>query len=490
MSDAEPASDDGRPDHRPRPSSGTLEKLVLVHFGVLVVFTSWAFGGQAPWVRECIALWGAGGVLLFFAACARRSRLPGETGHPVVRFLWPLVLFDLAVGLSCFNPSFQEVIVAGEPSLVMGDPRPWLPSTARPLLTLKELWQFNVIVLSSFNLVLVLPNRGAVRAVLLLLGGNAVALAVFGTFQKLTGASGLWFGLVHSPNPKFFSTFIYHNHWGAFTLLNAAICLGLLYHFVRRGGQRDLWHSPVLLGALATLLLAATIPLSESRSCTLLMVCLVAGSLTHLLVRLVRRRRESHRSAVAPVAGIILAALLAAAAVAYLGRDVIAQRTRLTSEQLSHIAREDTLNSRLTLYRDTWRMAAEKPWFGWGLESYAHVFRIFNTQRAVEKWVWIPYYAEAHNDWLQSLAEVGFVGTGLLALLVLVPLFSVRWRRVDSMLPRYLLAGGGLVLLYAWVEFPFANPAVMLTFCATFYCAIRYAMLDLQPRRKSRPDHA
>jgi hypothetical protein len=46
--------------------------------------------------------------------------------------------------------------------------------------------------------------------------------------------------------------------------------------------------------------------------------------------------------------------------------------------------------------------------------------------------------------------------------------------------PRYLLAGCGLVLLYAWVEFPFANPAVMLTFCATFYCALRYAALDLR----------
>ena len=43
-----------------------------------------------------------------------------------------------------------------------------------------------------------------------------------------------------------------------------------------------------------------------------------------------------------------------------------------------------------------------------------------------------------------------------------------------------VLAGGAIVLLYAWVEFPFANPAVMLTFCATFYCAVRYAALDVR----------
>ena len=86
-------------------------------------------------------------------------------------------------------------------------------------------------------------------------------------------------------------------------------------------------------------------------------------------------------------------------------RASIAQSMRQTTAQLSPDARAATVQSRLTLYRDTWTMAAQKPWFGWGLESYAHVFRIYNTQRAAELWVWIPFYAEAHNDWLQSLAD-------------------------------------------------------------------------------------
>ena len=50
--------------------------------------------------------------------------------------------------------------------------------------------------------------------------------------------------------------------------------------------------------------------------------------------------------------------------------------------------------------------------------------------------------------------------------------YSIFWGILDVLY--------GLVLLYAWVEFPFANPAVMLTFCATFYCALRYAVLDVR----------
>lgn len=474
----------------PRARRGDLlERLVLFHFGSLLIFTTWAFGGQAPWVRQGIALWGSVGVALFAAACWTRGRAAGERSWPALRYLWPLWLYDVLVIVSCFNPSFREVVVAGERMLVEGYPKPWLPSAARPLLAWKELWQFNVIVLSCFNLFLVLPGRRFVRTVLFLMAGNAVVLAVFGSFQKLAGAKGLWFGLVASPNPRFFSTFIYYNHWGAFALLNTAICLGLLFYAYRRGGQRDLWHSPVLLGVVVTLLLAATAPFSASRSSTMLVGLLLLGALVHFLLRLVRKRREQRAPVLMPVASIVLAALVAFGGVAYLGRRAIAERMHQTTAQLAPEARAATFGSRLQLYKDTWRMASERPAFGWGLESYAHVFRVFNTQRARELWVWIPFYAEAHNDWLQSLAETGFVGTGLLVLLGLGPLLAVPWRRVESLMPRYLLAGCALVLLYAWVEFPFANPAVMLTFFATFYCALRYAVLELraQAEESRRP---
>jgi O-antigen ligase len=455
-----------------------LGRIVLLHFGAFAIFISWAFGGQSPWARQVIAWWGTAGMLLFVWAAVARPGSGRGLRHPAIRLLWPLWLYDALVIASCLNPGFRELNVAGELSLVLANPRAGWPSAAIPRLAAHELWQFNGIILSCFNLLLVLSRRSQVRAVLFLLAGNAVVLAVFGTFQQLTGADGLWFGLVHSPNQHFFATFVYHNHWGAFTVLSTAICLGLLFHFHRRGGHRDVWHSPLLLGGVVTLLLAASVPLSTSRSCTVLTAVLLASALVHLLLRVIRRRRERHESAAVPAAGIILAAVIAAGAITYLGRDVIAQRSQLTSEQLARLSQEGTLTSRLVLYRDTWRMAAEKPWFGWGLESYARVFRIFNTQRTTEVVFWIPFYAEAHNDWLQSLAEVGFVGTGLLVLLGVVPLWGLGRRALNSLLPRYLLTGCGLVLLYAWLEFPFANPAVVLLFCSCWYLAVRYLELD------------
>lgn len=464
------------------------EQLVLVHLAVLVVGLSWWFGGQSPGARQALLAWGTLGMILFFLGWGT-LRQRGLAAFSPVRHLWPLIVFDALVLASCLNPSTQVVTRAGEEMFLHVDPRwSWLPSTARPDLSWRELWQFNGIVLSCYNAFLFLQRKRVLRKLLVVVAANALALAIFGTFQKLSGAGGLWFGQVPTPQPYFFATFVYHNHWGAFTVLNVACCLGLLFHALRKGGHRDFWHSPVLLGSVAVVFIAATAPLSGSRSSTALLGLFLAGALTHFLLRIIRRRREHHESAVLHVGAIVLAATIAVAGIAYLSRDVIRTRAQLTATQLDRLRAEDTLNSRLQLYRDTWRMAAEKPVFGWGLESYGDVFRIFNTQRAQELWFGQRVYREAHNDWFQSLAEVGFGGTALLLLLGLAPLWRVPWRRIDSSLPRYLLAGGAIVLLYAWVEFPFANPSVMVGFWLGLFVAARYARLDFAAQQRENGD--
>lgn len=460
------------------------ERIVVLHVAVLIVGTSWGFGGQAPWVRHLLAIWGSVGIALFVMIAGRRSVRWELTSQPL-RHLWPLLAFDALVLISSLNPS-TELLRSGTEAFYRHIPPrwSWLPSSARPGLSLRELWQFNGIVLSCYNLLFVIQRRQRLRQLLYLVGANALALAVFGTLQKLTHASGLWFGRVKSPNDFFFSTFIYHNHWGAFTVLNTAACLALLFHALRREQHRDIWHSPALAGAVATLLLAATAPLSGSRSSSVLLAVFLFGALVHFLMRLIRLRREHHESVALPVAAIALAAVLSAGAIFVLSRNVIAVRAQTTVQQLQDIRQETTLNQRLRLYRDTWNMAAERPVFGWGLETYANVFMIYNSAPDPGPGGWKPFYAEAHNDWLQSLAEIGFVGTGLLLLLGATPLWTVKWRRVESLIPRYLLAGCALVLLYAWAEFPFANPSVMIAFWFSLYLGAAYARLDLIAQRR------
>lgn len=451
-----------------------LEWVVLVHVGVFLVGATWAFGGAAAWVRPPLAWWGSIGVLLTLTALQDREARREGWLRPLW-WLWPWVAFNLFVIAGCLNPSLREIKYGAETLLGNDGGRPGLPSSARPALGIQALWIFDAIWISCFNVALVVRQRRALRALLITAVVNALVLAVFGTVQRLIHAKGLFFDAVQSPQPYFFASFVYHNHWGAFIVLMMAACLGLVWHVGRRSESRDFFHSPAFGGLVAVLFLALTLPLSSSRSCTLLAGVLFGAAFLHWMGRLVKKRQRFKESVVLSLGGALAAVILAGGGVWYVARESIDVRLTVTRDQLEEMRARGGIGSRAELYRNTWTMAQAKPWFGWGMGSYPHVFTLYNTHQSVDK---LPvFYHDAHSDWLQALAEHGFVGTTLLALCGLVPLLRLRRRHFGGPLQCYLLGGCGLILLYAWVEFPFGNVAVVLTWWTCFFCAVQYARL-------------
>lgn len=468
-----------------RAGSGSrpLELLALIHVVSLLVFTSWDFGGETDFARKVISSWGSLAAAILGYACLRRWR--HHEGLPsAVRWLWPLVLFNLLVIASARNPSFTRSVVGGVTALINSGARSGLPSSAQPVGSLRALWQFDAIFLTCFNLAVVVTRRRALRGLLLVLTVNALALAVMGTFQKLGQSAGLYFGWQPSPNVRFFASFIYPNHWGAFILMCTAAALGLWLHF-SHPEDRARRHSPAAFGLVATLFLAASVPLSGSRSCSLLVLALLTGALLHWILAL---RQSGHLARRAKVAAAVLALTVffgGLGGIFLLARPVIEVRIETTQAQIADIRMRGDLGSRRQLYVDTWRMACQKPWFGWGLGSYGTVFQCFNQQLSVDGWV--PFYAQAHSDWLQMLAEVGVIGTLLIALLGGVPLLAVCCAGRLGQLPACLLAGCALLIAYALVEFPFANPAVMIAFWLCFFTAVRYRQLTTYIASDPRP---
>ncbi len=451
------------------------EILALFHAAVLYLWITWGFGGGSESMRPFLAWWGALGILLTLTVIQDRDSWKDGWMRPLT-WLWPLLAFDGLAVLSFFNPSFRELVSDGEVVLVGRDAVSWLPSSARPQLTLQGLWYFNALWIPAFNVALLVRQRWALRGFLLLIVGNAFVLSIFGTLQKLASASGIYFGLVPTRQSFFFSTFVYHNHWGAFILLNIAACLGLTWHYARRHESRDFLHSPAFIGLVAVLILAATLPLSGSRSSTLLALLLLSGAFCHWLVRFIRTRRRYKESIALPLTGVLAAVIVAGAGIWYLARDVVMKRAETTRDQVSAMIERGGIGSRAEVYRNTWDMARARIWFGWGMGSYPHVFRIYNRQRSVDN---LPvFYQDAHSDWLQSFAEHGLIGTALLGLCAVIPLLRVRRVHLASPVTAYLLAGCALILLYAWIEFPFGNLAVVLLWWLSCFIAVQYARLQ------------
>ena len=374
------------------------ELLVLGQVAVFLIAATWLFGGNAGWVRPYLSAWGSLGMVLALAAVLREPRRR-QGRRAMILSLWPLGLFNGLVLASCLTPGFREIHRGPEAFYTPAEVASWVPSAAVPSAALGGLWLFDGIYLSCFNLALSIRRRRALRGLLILAAFNALALSIFGTVQKLTGATGLYFGKVPSVQSFFFSTFIYHNHWGSFAVLMAAGCLGLVGRYARRSAGRDFFHSPGLGGLAVVLIIAATAPLSGSRSCTVLMILLLGGTFCGWIARTVGRRRRLNESAVPALVAATAAVVAALAGIWYVAGESIETRLAVTEGQIAAMRAQNSMGSRATLYADTWRMAEDRLWFGWGMASFPYVFVIYNSQDHPNSRDHLPNnYHDAHND--------------------------------------------------------------------------------------------
>ncbi len=454
------------------------ERPVLFHAGFVVVATAWLLGGMGrhgEWIVAALAA-----PAFYFIFSEARARLRGGDRDGLRRLLrWsaPLLLLAALVLASALNPSHRPAFIFDAYLLRPVPHVAWLPSSVDPAGSLRLLACLGGLIATGLSLAFCVQSRGGLRILVLVLALNALLLAVFGTVQRQTGAIGPYFGFVPAANPTWFSTFFYHNHWGAFASLSCAATLGLLFHSLRHVPDRGWQYGPGPLLTLGALLIAATAPLTSSRSATVLMLVLSVTATVVYLRSLLRSTRR-HRRRVPVLGALTLVAVIVALGfiVATQSRDVLATRLTQTLTQLSATAPAGY--SRADLYSDTWRMAADAPVFGWGLESYGLVFPRYSTVRPDINGV-RGTFINAHSDWLQSLAELGSVGTLLLLAAAALPLVETlrHSRHHLGPLSSWLLGGCALLAAYAWFEFPFACPAVVAAWWVLFFTALRLAQL-------------
>lgn len=451
-----------------------LEKGVLIQSGVSLMAATWLYGGNIGWVRLGLSVWMSLSVVVTVAAFLQ----PGPRGAEARSKAWwlaPLALFSGLVVLSLVNPSFRAVTIDGETAYVRSTAAHagW-PSTVAPELTFKAWWFGTGAYLSAFNLAVVLQSRSALRWLLVLIAGNTLALSVLGTVQKLSG-SGFYFGASESPNLRFFATFIYYNHWGAFMILCLTTAVGLLFYHTRRYQGRDLWHSPFGLALVGVLLIATSAPVSASRASTVMAAFVLLVALVHALVNITSARRARQLSIWPPLLLIVMLASVTTGAVGWLSYRSLSERYTETRRVID--ADQSVFGARAELYRDTWSLAKEQPVFGWGLDTFAVSFQLRRPYTVDLGDRTKNFYANAHSDWLQSLADTGCVGTALLILMGILPLTALPRALLGHPLVAYPLFGCTLALMYAWVEFPFSSGAFVITFWILLFGTIRFAQL-------------
>mgnify|MGYP000619199596 CR=1 FL=1 len=403
---------------------------------VLTMLAPWLYGADHAGALLMLG-WGVAALLLLWLATlavAGEGRWTWSGGHTWMGLLLGLVVFQLVpLPVSVERLPLPEGEVLSWNRLTR-DPA----ATAAAATQLALVWAYFILVTLSTH------SLARMRALEVALLGNGAALALLGIVNALSWTGPiLW---TFAPDSPSFGPYANRAHFS--TLMAMLLPLGLARGLSEGASQRG--ERALLVVALA--LMVAAVGVAASRAGVVLI--LMSG----IVVPLVMGRGGGRR--VLGRACLILALAIG------LGIGIGGEKL---GERVIGRFRDDAIAVRSEIWRTTLRMIAEHPAFGVGLGAFATMYPHYDSSNGLRR------TAEAHNDYLQLLAETGIAG-GLIGLGFL--LFLVRsMRRALSRTagtPQWSLAVGASVgiaagLLHSLVDFGLqitANALVFLSLVA------------------------
>jgi O-antigen ligase len=291
---------------------------------------------------------------------------------------------------------------------------------------------------------------------LVLLAMFAGAEALLGLVQVGMGGESIFYLRNDQAHGTATGTFVNRNHFACLLTMSLACGAALVLAEIERRpppAGRGWWQrwlgaeggSSIALGVCVALGLAGLL-LSSSRAG--IFIGLSGLTLTVALARGTLERRTRT---------LVLLLLVAAALVPLLrlGSGPLIERYRATAENLLP-------GSRTTVWADTLRIAADFPLSGCGFGSFGATYPLYRSPSVR------VFYAHAHNDLLQALAEGGVAGLAglLLVALPLGPALSGALSRRKGTLGIGCAAGLLAILLHGLVDFNFHIPANAATAAA------------------------
>lgn len=423
--------------------------LAAIHVGLVVSLLAWLFGGARGDVLAPVVPW----LLLLTAevivAFPQRSLM--ETTYEARTRVWRAMKRDpfvWAAGLLLVLMAIPFVnnglCVSCDRAMIALGHSPAPPFKFLPY-CVNRLDHYSVVLSFAITLFLATAVRHCLRArgkrlMLEIVVWNGFALAILGFLQSVVGAPGpLWQPIATAGTVNtFFSTFGYPNMAGDYFVALFGIAVALWRRAddevhalaktdsaaVEKNRYRTFCRRHYLLIPSVIFFFAAINTLS--RAAIVLVVSLTVIFFVHTFFSLSHRMSRAARVRKGTIA-LAVTGLLVFFAVQTIPDDMQHEVDSLdTNEVLTRVTSKETYHARVAM--EIWK---ENFLFGCGGWGYKHfcVPKLSERERSVSP---SPGGANVHNDYLQFLAEHGFVGFGLMvaaALFLLAPVVTV-WRRL------------------------------------------------------------
>jgi O-antigen ligase len=276
-------------------------------------------------------------------------------------------------------------------------------------------------------------------------------LALFGLMQHFVSPDQIY--LLRTPYQGHpFGPFINSHHFAACMELTLALPLGLLFAGAVERERRFLY-------LFAVVLMAVALVVTSSRGGVLSLA--VEVLLLFILGGAIRRRGDE-------TGGRVRAALVRAGAGLLLVLALLASALMLGGEQslnrlVGSVNEDDPTSGRAQFWRGTAEVIKAHPVIGAGLGAFGVAYPRYDPLHGELR------LEQAHNDYLQILADAGVLG-GVLALFFVAALGRMGLARLNSAdkfrrgTAAGALAGCGAVLVHSFFDFPLHITSIALLF--------------------------
>lgn len=358
--------------------------LLKILVALLVFFTPFSFAATEPWAFSVVQ-----GILILAWTVVLLSRR--EIFYPSL-FKRVFVVFFILISLALVQSLFPQTLL---------QPVPWHPITLIRLYTLEHASLFVTYLALVLLIIQVYPSFKEVKQLIwtLILAAAAVEICelLSPDGQYITFLTGVKAG------PGSVGPFLNRNHAGMFFVMNALLALGLFFthqlqlHKSITREQRFNFVVQQICLALLSLGLMTSAVFTRSRGA---MLSLLVGLFCYAFLCIWAIPAKLRKRVKGFFYTLVLLILSAAWIYTYVD-DINAFAHRQTngpSEQ-----------TRQMFYRSAQRMLDQYPWWGIGIGALP----VAITQYT--EWNISQYIERLHNDWLEILLGIGYMGAALLA---------------------------------------------------------------------------
>ncbi|HEV8160448.1 MAG TPA: O-antigen ligase family protein, partial [Pyrinomonadaceae bacterium] len=278
-------------------------------------------------------------------------------------------------------------------------------------------------------------------------------MAFFGILQRLANTDAIY-GLRPSPQALPFASFVNQHHFAAFMEMTIGITLALIFGQATKKDKRTLLIIAVVVMGIAILL-------TGSRGGLISLLGVIGFLVTANLLGKTKSGENSgegnkgnfRRNFAFITAGLALMLVLFGAVLLLGGEKSLLRGIGVQINQ------EDISSGRGHFWQIALKIFFDHPIFGAGLDSFGTAFTRYDT------WNGSFRVEQAHNDYLQVLAEAGILGFACIAIFIFL-LFKKSLQIVGTASDNFrrstaigALAGCFGVLVHSFFDFPLRTTA-------------------------------